>query len=145
MRKILLLIPMCMSLLLTPLAQAQEHYESGSFWAVTSVDTKPGMFDAYMENLDGLWRRQMEMMKEAGKVKNYMMFANVHAREGEPDLWLMVEWTSAGAMMDTPWEEWEAMTNELVGSAEKSQKLDIKRGEIRTLMSDVLLREVSFR
>ncbi len=149
MKRILLSVSMvasmCVSLALAPLAQSQEHYESGSFWAVTSVETKPGMFDAYMEDLDGLWRRQMDMMKEAGKIKNYMMFSNVHARQGEPDLWLFVEWTSAGAMMDTTWEEWEAMTEKLVGSMDKSRQLSIKRGDLRTLMSDVLLREVKFR
>ena len=60
-------------------------------------------------------------------------------------MWMMVEWSSAGAMMDTPYEEWAAMTEELVGSMDESRDLSIKRGELRTIMGNTLLREFAFR
>ncbi|WP_439105933.1 hypothetical protein [Congregibacter sp.] len=141
MKKMLIALLFCMPML----ASAQDSYDAGSFWGVASVDTKDGQFDAYMDNLSSLWQKQMEMMQKAGKVKSYKIFSNVHARVGEPDLWLFVEWTSAGAMMDTTNEEWEAMTEELMGSMEKSRDLSMKRGELRTLMSDILLRELTFK
>ncbi|MFT4767709.1 MAG: hypothetical protein ACI8RN_000838 [Glaciecola sp.] len=42
-------------------------------------------------------------------------------------------------------EEWETMTKKLTGSMDKSRDLSMKRGEIRSIMSDILLRELNFR
>ncbi|MEQ8514451.1 MAG: hypothetical protein RIC38_02490, partial [Chromatocurvus sp.] len=61
------------------------------------------------------------------------------------DLWLMVEWKSAGDMLDTPYEYWEAMVDEVVGSQEKSEELAVERGELRTIMGDTLARELMFK
>jgi hypothetical protein len=140
MKKIFLL------LLLLPLsAWAQPPYNEGSYWAVTSVSTKPGRFDDYIEDLNSLWRRQMEKLKEDGKVKSYTMLSNVHARQGEPDLWLLVEWSSAGAMMDNPMEYWEKMGDSLDIDYDEIGKRAIKREDLRTIMSTSLVRELSFK
>ena len=48
-------------------------------------------------------------------------------------------------MLDTPQEYFEAQNEELFGSLEKGQKANIKRGDIRTIMSNVLMQEVSFK
>ncbi|MFT4872008.1 MAG: hypothetical protein ACJARU_001092 [Congregibacter sp.] len=87
MKKILVALLFCVPMLVS----AQDSYEQGSYWGVASVDTKSGQFDAYMDDLSSLWKKQMEMMQKAGKVKSYKIFSNVHARVGEPDLWLFVE------------------------------------------------------
>lgn len=142
MKKLLL----CVILLIPGLLHAQDqHFDAGTYWQVTSVETKPGMFDAYIENLDGLWRKQMDMLKEDGKVVSYRMFTNVSPRHGEPDLYLMVEWSSAAAMMDTPVEYWNEMTKKLTGSLDASRDRAIKREDMRTIMSDSVLREISFK
>ncbi|MFN2328148.1 MAG: hypothetical protein ABR612_04475 [Chromatocurvus sp.] len=105
----------------------------------------PAKFDAYIEDISGLWRSEMEKLKADGKLVSYHMMANVHPRENEPDLWLMVQWTSAADMLDTPWEYWEEMVDEIVGSQEKSRELAIDRGELRTIMGDMLVREITFK
>ena len=140
MKKLIFLV-----LLMPLVAFAQPPFEQGSFWAVTAVETKPGMFDAYVENLDGLWRKQMEKLKDEGKVKSYTMMSNVHARHGEPDLWLMVEWTSAGAMMDNPMEYWEKLMEGMDIDYDEMNERAVKREDLRTIMSTSLLRELSFR
>lgn len=133
-------------LLLCPLAAtAAEDYELGTYWTVTGVDTKPGHFQDYISDLNNVWRKSLEMLKADGKVVSYTMFSNVNGRENEPDLWLLVEWSSAAAMLDTPQEYFEAQNKELFGSLEKGQKANIKRGDIRTIMSNVLMQEVSFK
>lgn len=133
-------------LLLCPLgALAAEDYELGTYWTVTGVDTKPGHYQDYISDLNNIWRKSLEMLKSDGKVVSYRMFSNVNGRENEPDLWLMVEWSSAAAMLDTPQEYFEAQNEELFGSLEKGQKANIKRGDIRTIMSNVLMQEVSFK
>ncbi|MGB5592143.1 MAG: hypothetical protein WBN31_14450, partial [Gammaproteobacteria bacterium] len=74
----------------------------------------------------------------------YTMFSNVHARDGEPDLWLLVEWNSGADMLDTPTEYFEGLTAKLFGSLDKGQSASIDRGAMRTIMSTTLLREMSF-
>lgn len=128
------------------MAQAQERsYEAGNFWQISGVKTMPAKFDAYVEDISGLWRSQMEKMKADGKVVSYHMLANVHARENEPDLWLMVQWESAADMLDTPWAYWDKLTDEIVGSSAKSRELSIDRGELRSIMGDTLAREITFK
>ena len=65
-------------------------------------------------------------------------------RTDEPNLWLMVEWSSGAAMLDTPTEYFEKISAKLFGSLDKSQTANIDRGELRTIMSTVMLREMSF-
>lgn len=132
-------------LLLPLMAQSQENYTFGTYWQITGVKTMPTKFDDYVEDIGGLWRKQMEAMKEDGKILSYKLLNNVHAREDEPDLWLMVEWKSAADMLDTPFSYWEALTDEVVGSMEKSEELAVERGELRTIVGDTLAREIRFK
>ncbi len=124
---------------------AQDDYSDGSYWTVTSVDTKPGKFDDYMSDLNNVWRKSMDMLIADGKVVSYKIFGNVNARHEEPDLWLMVEWTSGAAYMDTPREYWDANAKKLFGSLDKGTQANVKRGELRTIMSSTLLREMAFK
>ncbi len=141
MRKFLLVV-LCM----LPLGvMAEVVYKDGSYWTVTSVDTKPGHYDDYLADLNNAWRKSLEQQKKDGKVKSYRIFSNTHARHGEPNLWLMVEWTSAGAVLDTPREYWDEESKKLFGSVEGGNEANIKRGELRTIMSEVLVREVTFK
>ena len=123
---------------------AQDDYSDGSYWTVTSVDTKPGKFDDYMSDLNNVWRKSMDMLIADGKVVSYKIFGNVNARHEEPDLWLMVEWKSGAAYMDTPREYWDANAKKLFGSLDKGTQANIKRGELRTIMGETLLRELAF-
>ncbi|MAL96697.1 MAG: hypothetical protein CME40_16635 [Haliea sp.] len=133
-------------LLLSPLiAFAEAPFEQGSYWEVTSVDVHPGHFDDYISNLNSLWRKQMDQLIKDGKVVSYKLLNNVHGRDGEPDLWLMVEWQSAGAMLDLPDSYWDNMMSNMVGSREEGAKRNIARGELRRIMSTTLTREISFR
>ncbi len=126
-------------------ALAEYDYDWGTYWTVTSVDTHPGHFDDYVSNLNEVWRRSMEMLMKDGKVVSYKMFGNVHARDDEPDMWLMVEWKSGAAGLDTPRDYWDANAKKLFGSLEEGTEANVERGELRRIMSEVLLREMSFK
>ena len=121
-----------------------DPHQWGTYWTVTGVDTKPGHFDDYLADLKANYRRSLDMQVADGKVKSYSMFANVHARDGEADLWLLVEWNSGADMLDTPVEYFEGLTAKIFGSLDKGESANIDRGEMRTIMSTSLLREMSF-
>ena len=132
--------------LLCPLAAlAQDDYEMESYWTVTGVDTEPGHFDAYMTDLNGVWQTSLDAMKADGKVLSYRVFSNVNAPADEPDLLLMVEWKSAAEMLDTPRSYFDDKAARLFGSIDKSKKANIKRGDLRTILGESLLRELTFK
>jgi hypothetical protein len=132
-------------LLLPVVAVAQDDYVDGTYWTVTGVDTKPGHFDDYMGDLNKNWRKSMEMLIKDGKVVSYRMFGNVNPRTDEPDLWLLVEWNSGAALLDTPRAYFDAQSEKLFGSTQKSDDANIKRGDLRTIKENTLMREMSFK
>jgi len=137
----------CLIVMLIPLSAFSadgDPHKFGTYWTVTSVDTKPARFNDYLADLKANYRRSLDMQVADGKVKSYTMFSNVHARDGEPDLWLLVEWKSAADMLDTPTEYFEGLTAKLFGSLDKGQAASIDRGAMRTIMSTTLLRQMSF-
>lgn len=137
----------CLIVMLIPLSAFSadgDPHKFGTYWTVTSVDTKPARFNDYLADLKANYRRSLDMQVADGKVKSYTMFSNVHARDGEPDLWLLVEWNSAADMLDTPTEYFEGLTAKLFGSLDKGQAANIDRGAMRTIMSTTLLRQMSF-
>lgn len=141
MRKILIAV-----ILLFPMAVFADYdYDVGSYWTVTGVDTKPGHFDDYMADINGAWRKSMEMLKADGKVLSYRMFYDVNAGHDSPDVWLMVEWKSAADMLDTPRDYFDKQAEKLWGSLDKGDTANIKRGELRTIVSESLVREMTFK
>ena len=53
------ILKIILSLLLTPrLAFGEAPCKQGTFWEITAVEVHPGKLDAYIENLNNLWRKQ---------------------------------------------------------------------------------------
>lgn len=139
-----LIVLAALALPVTALAADGDPHKLGTYWTVTGVDTKPGHFVDYLADLKAHYRLAMDQQVADGKVKSYTMFANVHPRDGEPDLWLLVEWNSGAAILDTPAEYFEGVTAKLFGSLDAADTANVNRGELRTIMSTTLLRQMSF-
>lgn len=74
-------------------AMAQESsYKPGSVWQVSRIDVMPGQFENYMDYLAGAWKKIQEAGKAEGVVVDYHVLALNNARQGEPDLVLIVEY-----------------------------------------------------
>jgi hypothetical protein len=126
---------------------AQDHtrnWDNGNIVQVTEVHIKDGMFNAYINDLNNVWRKFMEEQMKDGSVVGYSMFANVAAREGEPDLYLTVTYANWAAF-DLGEEYFNGIRDKVLGSADAARSANIKRGELRTLGSNYNLQEVKFR
>ncbi len=127
-------------------AFAQDHtrnWENGAVVVVTSVDTHDGMFNAYINDLNNVWRRFMEQQKEDGYVLDYGMYSNVSAREGEPDLYLTTTYANWAAF-DTGNEYFEKISTEIMGSLEDMRNAGLDRSKLRTIMGTQTLQEIKF-
>jgi len=137
---------LCAAMFSVP-ASAQDNernWENGTILQVTHVTTKPGMFNAYINDLNGLWRIFLEQQMEDGNVVGYRMWSNVAARENEPNLILTVEYANWAAF-DLGIEYFEEMSVKLRGSLENMRELGIAREELREIGSTFNLQEVKFK
>ena len=126
---------------------AQDHtrgWEQGHVMQVTEVHTKDGMFNAYINDLNNVWRKFMDAQKADGHVISYGMFSNVNPREGEPDLYLTVTYRDWAAF-DRGVEYFENLSSEIMGSLEDMREANIDRGELRTIGSTYTVREITFK
>jgi hypothetical protein len=132
---------------LSSTAMAQDHtrnWDNGNVVQVSEVHIKPGMFNAYINDLNGLWRKFLEEQMKDGSVVSYGMFANVAAREGEPDLYLTVTYANWAAF-DLGEEYFNSIRDKVIGSADDMRNAGIKREDLRKLGSSYNLQEVKFR
>ena len=135
------------SLLGATSAIAQDHsrgWEQGHIVNVSEVHIKDGMFNAYINDLNNVWRKFMEEQMKDGSVVGYSMFANVAARDGEPDLYLTVSYANWAAF-DLGEEYFNKIRDKVLGSADAARSANIKRGDLRTIGSTYNLQEIKFR
>ncbi len=128
-------------------ATAQNHrrnWEDGTILQVTNIHIKPGMFNAYINALNGLWRVFLEQQKKDGNVVASRMWGNAAARKGEADLILTVEYTNWAAF-NLGVEYFEVISVKLRGSLENMRQLNVAREELREIGSTFNLQEVKFK
>ena len=119
-------------------------WENGSIVAVTEVHTKPGMFNAYINDLNNVWRKFNEMQVKDGDVVAFSMFSNTSPRKGEPDLYLTITYKNWAAF-DRGVEYFEEMGAKLLGSADSMREAAVDREALRTIGSTYVLQEVKFK
>lgn len=74
-------------------SMAQESsYKPGSVWVASRIDVMPGQYENYMDYLATTWKKNQELAKAEGIVLDYHVLAVNNARQGEPDLVLIVEY-----------------------------------------------------
>jgi hypothetical protein len=134
------------ALSLSTVAIAQDHtrnWDNGHVVVVSNVHIKPGMTNAYMNDIGNLWRKFNEQQKKDGDVIDYKVYANTWAREGEADLVLTITYKNWAAF-DRGTEYFEEMSRKLMGSLDNMRDAAIDREEIRTLGSTFVLQEMNF-
>jgi hypothetical protein len=136
-----------LSFLINTSALAQDHtrnWDNGHVLAITEVHTKDGMFNAYINDLNNVWRRFLEEQMKDGSVIGYNMYGNASPREGEPDLYLVVTFKNWAAF-DRGEEYFAGIREKVIGSADQMRDAGIKRGDLRVLGSNYTLQEIKFR
>lgn len=116
----------------------------GDYWEVTGIDIKDGGSLKYAEFIAGEWKQNLEFSKSKGWIKGYKIFANVYARAGEPDLYLVqirdsVTSATENEKRNDEFQEWKKKT---IAQMEAESG---NRAEYREVMSDSLLQELTIR
>lgn len=128
-------------------ASAQDNtrnWEQGSVWSVDYVRTKPGQFNAYINDLSNVYRAFLEAQKANGDVLSYRMLSVTSPRDGEANLILLIEFKDYATFDRSP-EYFDEMTAKIMGSLEESRQANIDRGALRDLLGGLTAREIHFK
>ena len=127
-------------------AHAQDEYPlKGAEWVeVTGVSLEDGGGLKYANWLAGGWRTRMDYAVDQGWIESYEIWSNSHAREGEPDLWLITRFENFQSN-----EEWEARNRQMRSFMQRNiQQLQAESGDrakYRTVMGDLLIKRLVWR
>jgi hypothetical protein len=125
-------------------AQSDAPYTEGPVWAITTVKTKPGMSDDYLKTLAKIYKSTNDEMKKQGLIMDYKVLIGNDANPQDFDILLMVEFKNMAAF-DGLREKADPIADKILGSEEVQRQGAIKRMEIREIMGNKLMREVTLK
>lgn len=124
---------------------AQERvYDQGTVWNITYVRTEPGQFDAYMANLNSLYRPILDEQIKRGMIKSYKIIGAQPGNAKDWDLMLMVE-TENWAAFDVPQEEFDKIVDRVAGESFDDNEATVDRRKLREILGGKSGQELVFK
>jgi hypothetical protein len=125
-------------------AQSDAPYTEGPVWGITMVKTKPGMSDDYLKTLAKIYKSTNDEMKKQGLIMDYKVLLGNDANPQDFDILLMVEYKNMAAF-DGLREKADPIADKILGNEDAQRQGAIKRMEIREIMGNKLMREVTLK
>src|SRR5438132_4557909 len=125
-------------------AQSDAPYTEGSVWNITMVKTKPGMDDQYLKGLAKTFKGNLDEAKKQKLILSYKILIGSAATPNDFNILLMVE-SKDMAALDNGREKFDPIAKKITGSVEEQEKTATKRLDIREIMGDKLMREVTLK
>jgi hypothetical protein len=119
-------------------------YKEGTVWMITFIKVKPGMFDVYMRDLAAQRKKLMDEAKKQGLIVSEKMLSGSASGRDDWDLMLMVEYKNWAAF-DGLSEKFDALALKMVGSEEKQVQMMVKRTEVREIVGEKTVQELTFK
>ena len=108
------------------------------------VKTKAGMTDDYLKALAKIYKSTNDEMKKQGLIMDYKILIGNDATPQDFDILLMVEFKNMAAF-DGLREKADPIADKILGSEDARRQGAIKRMEIREIMGNKLMREVTLQ
>lgn len=116
-------------------AASTRPYREGPVVSVSYIRTKPGMFDRYMEYLNGPYKANQEAMKAGGLIVDYGIYSSPENRNaGDHDIMLTTTYRNWGAF-DGLADRSDAVANRAMQNTpqQRAQQF-VDRGAMREVM-----------
>jgi hypothetical protein len=128
----------------SPASAQNSPFTSGDYEDVAMIDVADGSSVDYANYLADIWRKNQEFAKSKGWITGYQVYENVNKRPGEPDLYLVVSFSS---MPDAAEEERrnQAYRDFMKQSDSQMAAASGDRSKYRTVMGSFLLRQLKFK
>ena len=119
-------------------------YTEGGVWDITMVKTKPGMSDDYLKSIAQTFKGVMEEQKKQGIITDYKVLLGDSADRNDFNILLMVEFKNMAAF-DGLREKTDPIMSKVMGSEEAQRQLSVKRLDVREILGNKTMREVTLK
>src|SRR5271154_5205912 len=126
------------------LADDSKSYTEGPVSEVTSIRTKPGMFDAYMKWLDTTGKQLREDEKKAGLIVDYAIYAVMPRSPQDPDVYMVVTYKNMAAL-DGLDDRMEPILKKIWASTDAENKAAVDRESLREILGSQLIRRLNLK
>ena len=126
------------------LGQSDAPYAEGPVWTITMVKTKPGMADDYLKNLAQIYKATNDEAKKQGIIMDYKILLGADSTPQDFDILLMQEFKNMAAF-DGLRDKTDPIARKLIGSEDVQRQGAVKRMEIREIMGNKLMREITLK
>jgi hypothetical protein len=133
-----------MSAISSALADDSKSYTEGTISEVTSIRTKPGMFDAYMKWLDTTGKQLREDEKKAGLIVDYAIYAAMPRSPRDPDIYLVITYKNMAAL-DGLSDRVEPLQKKIWASRDAAAKASADRESLREVLGTELVRRLELK
>jgi hypothetical protein len=119
-------------------------YVEGPVWDVTMVRTKYGMDDDYLKALANVFKKTNDEAKKQGLIMDYKILIGAPANAQDYNILLMTEFKNMAAL-DGLRDKMDPLNEKLIGSEDVQRQGVVKRAEVREILGDKLMREVTLK
>ncbi|HXX42454.1 MAG TPA: hypothetical protein VEI58_09340 [Chthoniobacterales bacterium] len=147
MKKLLTLtLTLATSVAFSSLARAQSDapYTEGPVWTITMVKTKPGMSDDYLKMLAKIYKATSDEAKKQGIIMDYKILLGDASSPHDFDILLMQEFKNMAAF-DGLRDKIDPIDSKIIGTADMQRQGSVKRMEVREILGDKTMREITLK
>ena len=108
------------------------------------VKTKPGMGDDYLKALAKIFKTTNDEAKKQGIITDYKILIGDAATQQDYDMLLMIEYPNMAAV-DGLRDKTDPLAAKLIGNDDQQRQMAVKRLEIREIMGDKTMREITLK
>jgi hypothetical protein len=142
MRALSLPAVLVLSLVSSAAAQQPRPYTEGPVITLEFVRTKPGMFDKYMEYLDGNYKRLMEASKKSGIILDYGVYSSMQSSESDWNVVLTTTYRNMAALDNLRDRVDPVVASTLSQTPEQANQAFAGRGAMRDPVGARLVRQL---
>ena len=128
----------------TTASQSTAPYTEGAVWQITMVKTKPGMGDDYLKALARIFKSTNDEAKKQGIITDYKILIGDAATQQDYDMLLMIQYPNMAAL-DGLRDKTDPIGAKMIGNDDQQRQLAVKRLEIREIMGDKTMREITLK
>jgi hypothetical protein len=125
-------------------AQSDAPYTEGPVWQLTMVKAKYGMCDDYLKGLAKTFKGTLDEAKKQNLILDYKILLGDAASPHDFNILLMVESKNMAAF-DNAREKFDPIARKIEGTPDEQRATATKRLDIREIMGDKLMREITLK
>jgi|SRR4051812_13820789 hypothetical protein len=125
-------------------AQSDAPYTEGPVWELTMVKAKYGMGDDYLKGLAKTFKATLEEAKKQDLIVDYKILVGEAANAQDFNILLMVASKNMAAF-DNARDKFDPIAKKIEGTVDQQRATAVKRTEIREILGDKTMREVTLK